>query len=226
MGIPWLYSVGFSITFGALFAKIRFVHNRVQTDTQQAAVDDTVRHVSARQTALTVGLVLSIDIVILTVWSIVDPLEWKRTILTADKYGEPLTSSGHCSSDHWLVFGGIIASFHFCLIAVASYKCYVTKEVHSAFTDVKYIAIAMFSNMQVFVLGLPVLMILGAESAGSFFVRCAFIWLNDFVVVTLIFGHLMYSVHMKTALPSASPEQLGPNNNAVEKPSVDIGLEQ
>ena len=53
----------------------------------------------------------------------------------------------------------------------------------------------MGSNLQIFIVGLPILIIVGQDPVSSFFVRSVIIWMNDFVVVTLIFGNLIYSVH-------------------------------
>ena len=56
-------------------------------------------------------------------------------------------------------------------------------------------SIAMISNLQIFIVGVPILIILGSDPQSSFFVRSVIIWMNDLAVVTLIFGNLMYSVH-------------------------------
>ena len=47
----------------------------------------------------------------------------------------------------------------------------------------KWIAIAMVSNLQVFALGIPVLLITGDDPEASFFVRSGVIFLNDFSVL-------------------------------------------
>ena len=69
----------------------------------------------------------------------------------------------------------------------------------------------MISNLQIFLVGVPILVVLGAAPGSSFFVRSVVIWMNDFVVVTLIFGNLMYSVHYQTesAEPAAVKAAIG-----------------
>ena len=218
MAIPWLYSVGFSITFGTLFAKIR----RVYVIFKSAA--DMRRHaVTVQETLGVIGVVLLIDVIILIIWTVVDPLEWSRTVISADQFGDPLESEGFCSSEHWAVFAGVIAALHLLLLAVACCLCYVSRRIptkvrylflcpyaqvsvctaqltnlyqqSTQFSEGKYVSIAMISNLQIFIVGVPILIILGTDSATSFFVRCVVIWMNDFAVVLLIFGNLIYSVH-------------------------------
>ena len=54
--------------------------------------------------------------------------------------------------------------------------------------------VAMISNMQIFIVAVPVLIILGSEPQTSFFVRSVAIWMNDLVVVSLVFGNLFFKV--------------------------------
>ena len=62
----------------------------------------------------------------------------------------------------------------------------------------------MISNLQIFIVGVPILVILGSDPQASFFVRSVVVWMNDFAVVTLIFGNLIYSVHWD---PEGSSDQ-------------------
>lgn len=85
--------------------------------------------VSIQETVFIIGGVLLIDVTILTVWTIVDPLHWERSILISDKFGSALSSEGHCESEHWAIFAGLIALLHFGLMAVACYMCYVARKI-------------------------------------------------------------------------------------------------
>ncbi|CAB9502374.1 acid type B receptor subunit 2 [Seminavis robusta] len=188
---PWLYSVGFSITFGALFGKIR----RIYILTKAAAEMKRVV-VSIKETALIVAAILAVDVAILTVWSAVDPLRWTRTVISEDKYGYALESAGQCESDHWVVFAAVIGSFHFLLLCTACYMCYLARHIPNRFTNGKMLAIAMVSNMQIFIVVIPILVILGSDPKTSFFVRAVSIWINDFIIVALLFGNLIYKVYL------------------------------
>jgi len=201
MAIPWLYSVGFCITFGTLFAKIRRVYIIFKS-----AMDMRRNTVSMQETMIVIGAVLVVDVAILLVWTTVDPLEWQRTISSMTQLGEPLESEGRCTSDHWGAFAGLIAFFHVILTGVACYLCYVAREIPTKFSEGKYVSIAMVSvrhsgitircfpsksncgsrflfpsldvskNLQIFVVGVPILVILGTDSQTSFFVRSVVIW--------------------------------------------------
>ena len=175
---------------GTLFAKIRRVYRLFK-----AAAHMQRATVSVKETMLIVGGILLVDVAILTVWTLVDPLEWVRTVYIMDKYGNPLSSEGHCTSEYWGAFAGSIAVLHFLLMAVACGLAYISRDIPTEFSEGKYVAIAIVSNMQIFLIGIPVLVVVGNSSETSFFVRSMIVWMNDFAVVLLIFGNLMYHMH-------------------------------
>jgi hypothetical protein len=193
MAIPWLYSFGFSVTFGTLFAKIRRVYILFKSAGDATRTRPEI--ISVKETLGLIGGVLLVDVAILVVWTVMDPLRWERWVISADQFGAPLESEGSCYSDLWSIFGGVIALLHLLLMAVACILCYVARDIPTRFQEGKYVSIAMISNLQIFVVGVPILIILGTDPQTSFFVRSVIIWMNDFAVVTLIFGNLIYQVH-------------------------------
>ncbi|CAB9512867.1 acid type B receptor subunit 2 [Seminavis robusta] len=191
MAVPWLYSVGFCVTFGSLFARIWRVYELVRSAAEMRRVS-----ISIRDTLRWVGLVFALDIIILIVWSVVDPLEWTRETISSDLFGEPLESIGYCSSDHWRVFYSVLGIVHLALTAVACFMCYRARHIPEEFSSCKYISIAMFSNLQIFVIAIPVLIMVRKDPVTGFFVRSLMIWVNDIVVVGLIFGSLMKRLYV------------------------------
>lgn len=191
MVIPWTYSVGFCITFGTLFAKIRriFLIFRNANECRRNIV-------GAKETMAVIFYILAVDIAILIIWTVVDPLTWYREVTSTDQFGSPLESVGYCNCDYWLVWAGLIFGLHFLLMGVACYMCYASRDIDTRFSEGKYLSIAMMSNLQIFVVGVPILVIIGTDPQTGFFVRSVIIWMNDFVVVSLIFGNLMWSVHV------------------------------
>ena len=141
MVFPWLFSVGFSITFGSLFAKIR----RVYILFKAAATMNRVT-VTVKETFLIVCAITSVDVLICMIWTIVDPLSWQRTVTRTDLFGEPLESVGYCTSNYWKVWVSIIAIWHLVLMIFASVLCYKTRNIDTRFSESKYVAVGESSN--------------------------------------------------------------------------------
>eukprot|EP00797_Seminavis_robusta_P006117 Sro1407_g269990.2 (666) ;mRNA; f:3342-5341 len=194
MVAPFLYSIGFCITFGTLFAKLRRVYILFSS-----AVNMRRYIVSSSETLACIGALVLIDGIILVTWTIVDPLTFQRQVVTEDIFGYPLESVGYCVSDHWAVFTGLIAALHLTLLLVGCWYVYLCKDIPNGLSDAKYVGIAMISNAQIFVIAVPVLIIVASTNPGtSVFVRNIVIFMNDLAVVLLIFGSLMYSVYSKS----------------------------
>lgn len=188
MAIPWTYSVGFCVTFGTLFAKIRRVYlifirklvyqpsttttaassarfqsmasnsNRssFSATSQGGSILSVARRnssVSFLETLMVIGVVTAVDVAILTVWTLSDPLEWERTVTVMDQFGVALESEGRCTSDSWYIFTPLIGALHLCLMATACYLCFKARQIPTTFQEGKYVAIAMASNFQIFLVG-------------------------------------------------------------------------
>ena len=78
---------------------------------------------------------------------------WQRFVVSEDQFGEVLESQAYCTSEHAVVFFGTIISFHFILLTVACWLCYITREIPTKFSESKYVSIAMISNFQILVIG-------------------------------------------------------------------------
>ena len=98
-------------------------------------------------------------------------------------------SKGLCSSkngDSFLYFA-IIIGIHAILLLYGNFIAYKCRHIDSRFAEVKFISIAMISNIQVLLLGIPVVIIVSGDNMANYFVRCGVLFLNDFTVLALIF---------------------------------------
>ena len=205
--------MGFCVTFGALFAKVMRVyrlftgwivdddysgHHRSSSQGKPHHGDEIHKRrlrVTLIETLVVTGGVLLLDVTVLTTWTVVDPLQWQRNTIVQTQFGESLESEAYCSSDSVLVFATILGGIHLALLGIASYMCYRAKDIPTNFSDGKYVALSIVSKLQILVVGIPILVIVGHDPPTSFFGRSVIIWMNNLVVVLLVFGNLIYQVH-------------------------------
>ena len=132
--------------------------------------------------------VLLVDSVVALLWTYNDPLVYVRAATSTNSLGANTESVGQCeSNDAWAYLGWIVA-FHVALLISGNVVAYQGRTIPTAFSESKYVSIAMLSNLQVFALGVPVLLIMGDNPNASFFVRCGIIFLNNLTVLCLIFA--------------------------------------
>ena len=176
---PWLYSIGFCITFSCLFVKIgrsssssSSLHGGGGGGGESEAEAEARSRSSGSGSAVVVPALIALDVVFLAVWMARDPLRWRRTALQTDVFGFTLSSTGQCEADTSASYLAIIGTLHTAVLAYACYACWRTgkmtagggggggstdgaKAEGTGYSEAKYVALAMVSNLQVFVLGVP-----------------------------------------------------------------------
>jgi hypothetical protein len=185
----WFYAMGFVLSFAPLFAKLWRV-KAIFTSTGFARVS-----ITNFQLFSIVMAVVSVDLVILMIWTASAPLEYRRTVLIEDPYGYPTKSAGLCKGEGALNFIGVLMAFHFGLLIFGNYVAYATRKVDTSFSESKYVGMAMVSNLQVLVIALPMLAIVSDNPGSNFFLRAGVIFLNDFTVQCFIFVPKIFAVH-------------------------------
>merc|ERR1711988_1193862 len=187
--VPWLYCLGFSITFSALFSK---TYRVLKIFKGKSLKKQKIKEVEFMKF---IGLAVFLEVLICTIWTLTDPLEWERTVTHTDRYGLPTESEGHCTSDSPWTFMGVIVAAHVFVLLWAVYLCYQTKDIPTDFQEGKWINMALVSNLQICILGVPVLAMVADNPTPSFFIRVGIIFLNDTGALLLMFGPKFYAVH-------------------------------
>lgn len=186
---PWLYSIGFCIVFGTLFAKLRRVHIIFKNSARMMRTTVTVK-----ETVKIIAVILVINVAILTTWSVVDPLLWVRVNTVEDKYGEALSSQAGCTCEYPWIWMALLGALHFALLVLSSYMCYQARHISTRYSEAKYLRTTIFLTTQVYVIGIPVILITRDDPKARFFVSCIIIMFDVLVVIASLFGGLIYNV--------------------------------
>eukprot|EP00525_Craspedostauros_australis_P013341 CAMPEP_0198114154 /NCGR_PEP_ID=MMETSP1442-20131203/5621_1 /TAXON_ID= /ORGANISM="Craspedostauros australis, Strain CCMP3328" /LENGTH=312 /DNA_ID=CAMNT_0043771399 /DNA_START=214 /DNA_END=1152 /DNA_ORIENTATION=- len=140
--------------YGAMFAKLWRV-NRVLSFTR--------RKMDVRHVAWPVALLMFTALAILTAWTIVDPLQWQRTVLD-QATGE---SIGGCDCAHAERFGiplMIVMLIPVFLTGIMSWK---TKDVDNAYSEAYWIFVLIFVQLEVILVSVPVFVVLEGQSTNG-----------------------------------------------------------
>ena len=181
--VPCLYSLGFIVSYAALFTKIERVQTIFSNDGLRAI------KVSFRSMLLQMLWLVAVDGAILAAWTSIDPLTYERQTISEDSYGNILSSVGVCTTaGNPFRFLGPMIGLHFIVLFRGSILAYKTRNIGTAFSESKYISIAMYSNLQVIAIGLPLMFLVANNSQANYFVRTGVVFLNDFTVLMLVFG--------------------------------------
>ena len=167
MAIPWFVAIGFSIIFAALFSKIWRLNILMKSATRFRRIQVKVTDVMAPFVVLMV-----LNVAFLLTWTLVDPLRWERVSRGRTEAGE-LESYGHCTSTDTVATAmlGLLGGVNLVAVALANIQAYLTRKLTVAYDESKFIALAMASIMQAFLIGLPLLFLAEDNTTASYVVR-------------------------------------------------------
>ncbi len=213
MALPWLFSMGFAVTFSALFAKIW----RIKL-VFQAARRFVRKQVGVKDVASIMVAVILLQAIVLIAWNVVDPLIWQRGVLSEDPNGYPTKSIGTCSSNNVLAFLVPLIVIDALMLLYALYLCFITRKVSAEYQEGTWITASILSILQILLLSIPILVIVDNDNSAFFFVRVAVIFLVSFTVTVLIFFPKMYKLHFLKKAGDGTSRRTGfrahPNRNS------------
>lgn len=158
MASAWFLAIGFTTVFSALFAKtwrILRVYGNARRFRRVA--------VRARDVVWPIALLLALNVVVLSLWTTLDPLEWERLPVTTNKYGQVTSSRGTClhvetnSSTDWIFFGLLLA-LNVVALLLSNYVSFKARLLPSDFNESKHIFLSNVILLEAFIIGTPVLL--------------------------------------------------------------------
>jgi len=156
--IQWLVSLGFSLVFSALFSKLWRI-NRVF-----AAAASLKRVVVTEKDVLKpFAILMTLNFVILLSWTLVDPMVFERV------YTDELTSYGRCmpQGSAWKGFIATLAILNFIALIIVNVQAYHARSINDELSESKYIGLVTLSMFQIFIVGVPLLVIVYNDPSGK-----------------------------------------------------------
>jgi hypothetical protein len=191
MSIPWLITMGWSILFAALYAKLR----RVNLVIRNAMAFRSIK-VSEKDVMLPFAVLFTSNLILMTIWTVLDPLVWMRTDTT------PTESYGACKmqdtdSAAWKVIISVIAVFNGAALIGANLEAYRARNVDTEFGESSYIGLIMVSFLQVVAVGLPLFFLVSDNPTAGFFLTSSMVFLMSISVLLLLFIPKWRTVRMR-----------------------------
>jgi len=99
---------------------------------------------------------------------------------------------GSCTSSDATPFLLLVLLYHLAVLFYGSIMAYKVRNVSTVFAESRYISMAIFSNLQVLLLGACVLLLVFDDPVNGLFLRAGIVFLNDLSVQALLFGPKLY----------------------------------
>jgi len=119
MSVPWVFSLGYMITYGALFSKLWRVNKVLQP---------VHRKIDIKQVLWPFVALTALTVLILSLWTGLDPLKWEREAINSIT-GE---SIGQCQCDNIMAFLAPLIAVMLIPTLLTAYMAWRTKDVDGA----------------------------------------------------------------------------------------------
>ncbi|CAB4065790.1 GABBR [Lepeophtheirus salmonis] len=196
----WLLTLGFSLAYGAMFSKIWRVHRLTAKHKDLGETIKTV--VIPWKLWAAVGFLMLIDLIILTVWSIVDPLQ--REVRNFSPLPSPNPEEDvviqpqleHCKSKHHHVWLGIMYTYKGLQLILGLFLSYEIRSVKvKQINDTRLVGMSIYNVVVLCMITAPVTLVIGDQQNASFaFVSLANVFCC-FLSMALIFVPKIHFIH-------------------------------
>ena len=211
MAVPWFIAMGFSLIFSALFTKTWRIYTIMKNAKKFKRIKLTVMDVIKPMAFL-----LSLNIIILSVWTAIDPLRSNIEIARTDEFDRTLESYAVCQSEYGHIFLPILLCINLgCLLVTVIQACRA-RHISTELSESKYILRALWIILYVSFLAVPII-IIARSSEAFYFVVTGFIFVVCTSILLLIFGPKFVAVRKKKKNKTETPNKqwgLTANNKA------------
>ena len=132
-------------------------------------------------------VLFSLNVIFLLVWTLVDPMVWKRESLCGS--GD-LSSYGYCdlgSGNTSVAMFVCVVVLNACALVLANYQAYKARSISTEYGESQYVAIIMMSILQIVIIGVPLMFLLVENPSASYFVRVGVIFVICMSTLLLLF---------------------------------------
>ncbi|KAI2502234.1 G-protein coupled GABA receptor [Fragilaria crotonensis] len=158
MSGPWLLFTGFCVTFAAIFSKLRRINKIESFSNRMIRVTITPMQVLAPFAVL-----LTLNVSILTAWTIVDPLKYEKVALNSqDVYGRNISWTLACqaeSNQATFFFYAALGILDIVALMICWWECFKARNTKVAYDENQHIVVALIVCSQSFLIGAPLMVV-------------------------------------------------------------------
>jgi len=141
-------------------------------------------------------IMLTGEVLILGVWGAAAPLHFKRSCVDKDESGghwdgDCLESLGKCRTEMGQLFVAVVCFYHACCVLAGMYMCYLVRNLPSIMAEGKWVFTGFYSQLQVFVTAVPVLVMVKDDYYSFTILKSLVICVGDLTTLAMVFAPKM-----------------------------------
>jgi len=159
----WLFSLGLTITFAALFSKL-WRANQIQG----AGFRRVKVQISDVLKPLFILLISNTSI--LSVWQVIGALKWERKDIAMTAFDQVTESEGYCNSENGMWYVSALIFVNGVALMLACHQAYLGRKFKTELNESKFIGVAMLCIFQSFFFGVPLIFISASDQQTTYLV--------------------------------------------------------
>ncbi|CAH0385419.1 unnamed protein product [Bemisia tabaci] len=185
----WFLSIGFTLSFGAMFSKIWRVH-RLTTKSKS----EPKKKIQPWKLYRMVTLLLLIDLFFLIPWQIYDPLARSLIVFPLEK---PLSTDDdirirpeleHCESENHMLWLGLMGTYKGLVLVFGLFLAYETRSIKvKQINDSRYVGMSIYNVFVFCIITAPVTLVISTQQDASFAFMALSLIFCCFLSMALIF---------------------------------------
>lgn len=219
MSYPWLLALGFSLTFSALFTKTYRIVKIMENARRFKRIKLTASDVMKPMVVL-----LLINIIILLVWSIIDPITHETIVVEQDPFGRSTNTYGVCSSQHQTIFICVLGVINLGILLFAVLQAYRARNISTELQESTYIFQAMALCLLVSFIAIPVIIIARENVSAYYFVSLGLLFVICSSILLLIFVPKIKALRDKRLRRSDSRNSTNRSSVTSSSEADDVGI--
>jgi hypothetical protein len=177
MSVPWLVSMGFTIAFAALYAKLLRINKLFgQGDFRRVKVE-------AKDVMAPFAILFTLNLVVLLVWTFVDPVRWERIVVNNEDWNTVGICTGGTLSKIMVSLLGVL---NFLALFACCHQAYKARSISDDFSESAYIGLAIYGWLQITVVAIPVLFLIDDNPTAQYFLQAALIFILSMSMLLII----------------------------------------
>eukprot|EP00580_Thalassiosira_gravida_P006560 CAMPEP_0201634834 /NCGR_PEP_ID=MMETSP0493-20130528/7611_1 /ASSEMBLY_ACC=CAM_ASM_000838 /TAXON_ID=420259 /ORGANISM="Thalassiosira gravida, Strain GMp14c1" /LENGTH=262 /DNA_ID=CAMNT_0048106725 /DNA_START=294 /DNA_END=1083 /DNA_ORIENTATION=- len=150
---------------------------------------------------------LSLNIIVLTVWTVIDPLEPITVTESQDRFGRPIDIHEVCSSRHYPIFTAMLGAINLGSVFISLIQAYQARNISTELSESTYIFRVLYTFFYGAFLAIPVLIIARNDAKAYYFVWVGLIFVICSSVLFLIFLPKIWATKKKEPVESTVKPQ-------------------
>lgn len=185
---PFLYTIGWVAQYGSLLTKSYRLY-RMMNNPHLKRIK-----ISSASMFKIIAVLILLDLIVVTVWTIVSPLEYRRENISMqidEERGVKLIHSvGSCrpsGSISPIPFFGVLFFLHASIMVITNVLLYKIRNVNNRYQEQRYVALASVYVCEIILIGIPVVFAAGDNESARYTILLGIIFLNDAGILCFIF---------------------------------------